>query len=119
MTGASRLAVFSHGVVPSVLPSLLGIVLYRLENIRSSLVSSVRAGSVRASYGDEPLPIPHGFDDVGRDIRDRAGRGAYVGVAACANGLGLDSSYWPTSVPWAAGGVLPATGAVARRDVRI
>jgi phosphonate transport system permease protein len=31
--------VFSHAVVPSVLPSLLGIALYRLdENIRSSLV---------------------------------------------------------------------------------
>lgn len=38
-TGASRLQVFSHAVVPSVLPSLLGIALYRLdENIRSSLV---------------------------------------------------------------------------------
>ena len=39
LTGASRLHIFSHGVVPSVLPSLLGISLYRLdENIRSSLV---------------------------------------------------------------------------------
>jgi phosphonate transport system permease protein len=39
LTGASRLHVFTHGVVPSVLPSLLGISLYRLdENIRSSLV---------------------------------------------------------------------------------
>jgi phosphonate transport system permease protein len=39
MTGANRLQVFSHAVVPSVLPSLLGIALYRLdENIRSSLV---------------------------------------------------------------------------------
>jgi phosphonate transport system permease protein len=39
MSGASRLQVFSHAVVPSVLPSLLGIALYRLdENIRSSLV---------------------------------------------------------------------------------
>ncbi len=39
MTGAGRLQVFSHAVVPSVLPSLLGIALYRLdENIRSSLV---------------------------------------------------------------------------------
>jgi phosphonate transport system permease protein len=38
-TGASRLAVFSHAVVPAVLPSLLGIALYRLdENIRGSLV---------------------------------------------------------------------------------
>jgi phosphonate transport system permease protein len=38
-TGANRLQVFSHAVVPSVLPSLLGIALYRLdENIRSSLV---------------------------------------------------------------------------------
>ena len=39
MTGATRLQVFSHAVVPSVLPSLLGIALYRFdENIRSSLV---------------------------------------------------------------------------------
>jgi phosphonate transport system permease protein len=39
MTGASRMQVFSHAVIPSVLPSLLGIALYRLdENIRSSLV---------------------------------------------------------------------------------
>jgi phosphonate transport system permease protein len=31
--------IFSHAVVPGVLPSLLGIALYRLdENIRSSLV---------------------------------------------------------------------------------
>jgi phosphonate transport system permease protein len=48
MTGASRLAVFSHAVVPSVLPSLLGIALYRLdENIRSSLVLGfVGAGGI-------------------------------------------------------------------------
>jgi phosphonate transport system permease protein len=39
MSGASRLQVFSHAVVPAVLPSLLGIALYRLdENIRSSLI---------------------------------------------------------------------------------
>jgi phosphonate transport system permease protein len=39
LTGARRLQVFTHGVLPSVLPSLLGICLYRLdENIRSSLV---------------------------------------------------------------------------------
>jgi phosphonate transport system permease protein len=39
LTGARRLQVFTHGVLPSVLPSLLGISLYRLdENIRSSLV---------------------------------------------------------------------------------
>ncbi len=38
-TGAGRMQVFSHAVVPTVLPSLLGIALYRLdENIRSSLV---------------------------------------------------------------------------------
>ncbi len=48
MTGASRLAVFSHAVVPSVLPSLLGITLYRLdENIRSSLILGfVGAGGI-------------------------------------------------------------------------
>ncbi|MDQ2802517.1 MAG: phosphonate ABC transporter, permease protein PhnE, partial [Pseudomonadota bacterium] len=39
---------FSHAVVPSVLPSLLGIALYRLdENIRSSLVLGfVGAGGI-------------------------------------------------------------------------
>ena len=48
LTGASRARVFSHGVVPSVLPSLLGIGLYRLdENIRSSLVLGfVGAGGI-------------------------------------------------------------------------
>ena len=48
MTGATRLAVFSHAVVPSVLPSLLGISLYRFdENIRASLVLGfVGAGGI-------------------------------------------------------------------------
>src|SRR5215469_5485212 len=48
VTGASRMQVFSHGVVPSVLPALLGIGLYRLdENIRSSLVLGfVGAGGI-------------------------------------------------------------------------
>jgi len=48
MTGASGAQVFSHAVVPSVLPSLLGIALYRLdENIRSSLVLGfVGAGGI-------------------------------------------------------------------------
>lgn len=48
MTGATRLAVFSHAVVPSILPSLLGISLYRLdENIRGSLVLGfVGAGGI-------------------------------------------------------------------------
>jgi phosphonate transport system permease protein len=40
--------VFTHGVLPSVIPSLLGIALYRLdENIRSSLVLGfVGAGGI-------------------------------------------------------------------------
>jgi phosphonate transport system permease protein len=48
LTGARRLQVFTHGVVPSVLPSLTGITLYRLdENIRSSLVLGfVGAGGI-------------------------------------------------------------------------
>jgi phosphonate transport system permease protein len=47
-TGAGRLQVFAHAVVPTVLPSLLGIALYRLdENIRSSLVLGfVGAGGI-------------------------------------------------------------------------
>jgi phosphonate transport system permease protein len=48
LTGANRIQVFTHGVVPSVLPALLGIGLYRLdENIRSSLVLGfVGAGGI-------------------------------------------------------------------------
>jgi phosphonate transport system permease protein len=48
LTGARRLQVFTHGVVPSVLPSLTGIALYRFdENIRSSLVLGfVGAGGI-------------------------------------------------------------------------
>ncbi|HEY2620592.1 MAG TPA: phosphonate ABC transporter, permease protein PhnE [Acetobacteraceae bacterium] len=48
LTGANRMQVFSHGVVPMVLPALLGIGLYRLdENIRSSLVLGfVGAGGI-------------------------------------------------------------------------
>jgi phosphonate transport system permease protein len=39
LTGAGRVQVFSQAVVPSLLPSLLGITLYRFdENLRSSLV---------------------------------------------------------------------------------
>jgi phosphonate transport system permease protein len=47
-TGAGRLQVFSHAVIPTVLPSLMGIALYRLdENIRSSLVLGfVGAGGI-------------------------------------------------------------------------
>jgi phosphonate transport system permease protein len=48
MTGATRMQVFSHAVAPGVLPSLLGIALYRFdENIRSSLVLGfVGAGGI-------------------------------------------------------------------------
>jgi phosphonate transport system permease protein len=48
LTGARRIQVFSHGIVPGILPSLLGISLYRLdENIRSSLVLGfVGAGGI-------------------------------------------------------------------------
>ncbi|MGE4481514.1 phosphonate ABC transporter, permease protein PhnE [Acidocella sp.] len=47
-TGAGRLQIFAHAVVPTVLPSLLGITLYRLDdNIRSSLVLGfVGAGGI-------------------------------------------------------------------------
>jgi phosphonate transport system permease protein len=48
LTGANRMQVFTHGVVPTVLPAFLGIALYRLdENIRSSLVLGfVGAGGI-------------------------------------------------------------------------
>jgi phosphonate transport system permease protein len=48
LTGANRTQVFTHAVVPGVLPSLLGIALYRFdENLRSSLVLGfVGAGGI-------------------------------------------------------------------------
>lgn len=48
LTGARPLQIFSQGVVPSVLPALAGISLYRLdENIRASLVLGfVGAGGI-------------------------------------------------------------------------
>jgi len=48
LTGARRIQVFSYGIIPTILPSLLGISLYRLdENIRSSLVLGfVGAGGI-------------------------------------------------------------------------
>jgi phosphonate transport system permease protein len=48
LTGASRAQVFSQAVVPGIAPSLLGIMLYRLdENVRSSLVLGfVGAGGI-------------------------------------------------------------------------
>jgi phosphonate transport system permease protein len=48
LTGARRVQVFSHGIIPSIAPALLGISLYRLdENIRSSLVLGfVGAGGI-------------------------------------------------------------------------
>jgi len=47
-TGARRVQVFTHGIIPSILSSLLGIALYGLdENIRSSLVLGfVGAGGI-------------------------------------------------------------------------
>jgi phosphonate transport system permease protein len=48
MTGATRLQVFTHGVLPAVTPALTGITLYRVdENLRSSLVLGfVGAGGI-------------------------------------------------------------------------
>ena len=48
LTGARRIQVFRHGIIPTILPALLGISLYRLdENIRSSLVLGfVGAGGI-------------------------------------------------------------------------
>ena len=48
LTGARRMQIFTHGIIPSILPSLTGIALYRFdENIRSSLVLGfVGAGGI-------------------------------------------------------------------------
>ena len=68
LTGARRMQIFTHGIIPSILPSLTGIALYRFdENIRSSLVLGfVGAGGIRVSalIGDEPVPIPTGFSSI-------------------------------------------------------
>ena len=86
MSGASRLQVFSHAVVPSVLPSLLGIALYRLdENIRASLVLGfVGAGGLgfQIADGDELVPVPHGVAAAAGDVRHRDGGRAPVRHAA-------------------------------------
>ena len=60
LTGASKLQIFTHAVVPGVLPSLLGITLYRFdENLRSSLVLGfVGAGGI----GFELLTAMNLFD---------------------------------------------------------
>ena len=88
LTGANRLQVFTHGVVPSVLPSLLGIALYRLdENIRSSLVLGfVGAGGI----GFELLTAMNLFQyrrvaAAGGDVRHRhRRRAAFGGVSRAA-----------------------------------
>jgi phosphonate transport system permease protein len=48
LTGATRTQVFTHAVIPGVLPTLLGISLYRFdENLRSSvLLGFVGAGGI-------------------------------------------------------------------------
>lgn len=48
LTGARRIQIITHGIIPTILPSLLGVSLYRLdENIRSSLVLGfVGAGGI-------------------------------------------------------------------------
>lgn len=48
VTGASRMQVVTHAILPGILPSLIGIGLYRLdENVRSSLVLGfVGAGGI-------------------------------------------------------------------------
>jgi phosphonate transport system permease protein len=48
LTGARRIQIFTHGIIPTILPTLFGISLYRLdENIRSSLVLGfVGAGGI-------------------------------------------------------------------------
>ena len=64
-TGARRVQVFTHGIIPSILSSLLGIALYGLdENIRSSARARVcrrRQDRFRAAVGHEPVSVPTHF----------------------------------------------------------
>ena len=92
LTGASRMQVFTHGVVPTVLPALLGISLYRLdENIRSSLVLGfVGAGGIgfQLLTAMNLVPVPGGVAALDDHVRHRPRRGARVGRAAGTAGLG-------------------------------
>ena len=61
LTGARRVQIFSHGIVPSILPSLLGISLYRLdENILvvGAGLCRRRRHRLPAADGDEFVSIP-------------------------------------------------------------
>ena len=86
LTGASRLQVFTHAVVPGVLPSLLGISLYRFdENLRSSLVLGfVGAGGLgfQSADRDEPLPVSDRVAAADRHLRPGDGGRARLGAAA-------------------------------------
>ena len=90
LTGANRIQVFTHGVVPSVLPALLGIGLYRLdENIRSSLVLGfVGAGGIgfQLLTAMNLFQYPRGVAAADRDLRHRVrGREAVGGVPGTAD----------------------------------
>ena len=85
LTGAGRVQVFSQAVVPSLLPSLLGIALYRFdENLRSSL----RLGFCRRrrprlpdADRDELVSIPERLDTVDRHLPAGHRRRTHIGRA--------------------------------------
>jgi ABC-type phosphate/phosphonate transport system permease subunit len=85
LTGARRFQIFSHGIIPSILPSLLGITLYRLdENIRSSLVLGfVGAGGIGFQLLTAMNSVsPRGLAAAHNHLRYRARRGAhFCGIA--------------------------------------
>jgi hypothetical protein len=60
-TGARRVQVFTHGIIPSILSSFLGIALYGLDQkIRLSARARVcrhRRTRFRAAVGDEPVLV--------------------------------------------------------------
>ena len=75
LTGAGRVQVFSQAVVPSLLPSLLGIALYRFdENLRSSLVLGLRRRRrprLPDADRDELVPVSDRLDAADRHLPAR------------------------------------------------
>ena len=85
LTGARRIQVFSHGIVPTILPSLLGISLYRLDENTLLARSGFRRRwwhRLSIAHRHEPLPVPGSVDAADHHIRRRPHRRADVGGAA-------------------------------------
>ena len=84
LTGARRVQVFTHGIIPSILPSLLGIALYRLDEnilVARARLCRRRRHRLRTALGHEPVSIPACFASADRHLYDRDCRRASFGAA--------------------------------------